>query len=152
MIRIAPPAPGNAALTEPILRALPDWFGIEEATRHYVAYTQDNPTYIAYDGAAAVGFLSPKQHSPYAAEIYVMAVLPAYHRHGVGRALVQTLEADLRTRGVEYMQVKTLADTDPDEGYQRTRAFYRAVGFRDLEVFPDLWSADNPCLQLVKRL
>jgi ribosomal protein S18 acetylase RimI-like enzyme len=152
MIYIASPEAGKSALTEPILRALPDWFGIEEATLHYIEYTEANPTLIAYDDAEAVGFLALMQHSSYAAEIYVMAVLPAYHRRGVGRALVAAAEADLRARGVEYLQVKTLADADPDAGYARTRAFYRALGFRDLEVFPDLWSAENPCLLLVKRL
>lgn len=152
MIRIQPPQAGESKLTEPILRALPAWFGIEESTRHYIEYTDQNPTFIAFDGDRAVGFLSLLVHSSHAAEIYVMAVLPEYHRKGIGRALIAAAEVHLRERGIEYLQVKTLAETHPDEGYQRTRAFYRGIGFRDLEVFPELWGANAPCLQLIKRL
>jgi hypothetical protein len=28
--------------------------------------------------------------------------------------------------------------------------FYYAMGFKPLEVFPELWAPHNPCLQLVK--
>lgn len=152
MTRIAAPEAGQAALTEPILRALPAWFGIEDATRHYVEYTQQQPTFIAYADDRAVGFLALREHSPHAAEIYVMAVLPEYHHQGVGRALVEAAQTHLRGRGFEYLQVKTLAASHPDAGYSHTRAFYHALGFRDLEVFPDLWSPSNPCLQLILRL
>jgi ribosomal protein S18 acetylase RimI-like enzyme len=152
MIRIASPQAGQAAITEPILRALPDWFGIEEATRHYIEFTDMHPTFIAYGGTQAVGLLALLEHSAYAAEIYVMAVLPDQHRQGIGRALVEAAETHLRARDIEYLQVKTLADSHPDVGYRHTRAFYHAVGFRDLEVFPTLWDARNPCLQMVKRL
>jgi coenzyme F420-0:L-glutamate ligase/coenzyme F420-1:gamma-L-glutamate ligase len=48
--------------------------------------------------------------------------------------------------------VKTLAPTRPDENYARTRAFYEAMGFTPLEVFPELWDPRNPALQLVKRV
>ena len=47
---------------------------------------------------------------------------------------------------------KTIAATHPDAGYTETRAFYERVGFAPLEVFPELWSARNPCLQMVKTL
>lgn len=152
MIRIEAARTGQGAVCEPILRALPRWFGIEEATQHYIEHTNVHPTIVAFDGEAAVGFLALMTHFQYTAEIYVMAVLPEYHRRGVGRALVAAAEADLRARGCEYLQVKTLAESHPDDGYQRTRRFYHAMGFRDLEVFSELWGTSNPCLQLIKRL
>jgi hypothetical protein len=65
---------------------------------------------------------------------------------------VKKAEAWLRQRGVEYLQVKTLGPSHPDEGYARTRAFYFALGFRPLEEFEQLWDADNPCLLMVKSL
>jgi ribosomal protein S18 acetylase RimI-like enzyme len=92
------------------------------------------------------------QHSSASAEIYVMGVLPAYHRRGVGRALLESAEAYLRARGTQFLQVKTLSDKHPDEGYRKTRAFYAAMGFVLLEEFPDLWSAANPCWQLIRAL
>ena len=76
MIRIEAAKAGQGAVCEPILRALPSWFGIEEATRHYIDYTEQQPTMVAFDGERAVGFLALAEHSTYSAEIYVMAVLP----------------------------------------------------------------------------
>ncbi len=110
------------------------------------------PAFTAALDGQVVGCLALAEHSPYVAEIYVMAVLPEYHRKGIGRALVEAAEADLRERGFEYLQVKTLADLHPDAGYKATRAFYYGMGFRDLEVFPELWGAENPCLQLIKTI
>lgn len=99
-----------------------------------------------------VGFLSIKQHNPYAAEIYVMGVIRAAHRQGTGRALVAHAEKWLLEQGVEYLQVKSLGPSHPDPGYTRTRAFYLALGFRPLEEFSQIWDEHNPCLILIKRL
>jgi hypothetical protein len=53
---------------------------------------------------------------------------------------------------VEFLQVKTRGPSKPDEGYDKTRAFYLAYGFRPLEEFPLLWDADNPALLMVKTI
>ena len=67
---------------ERLLRALPDWFGIEESTQGYVADAARLPTYLAYadDHEAAVGALMVNRHYPESAEIHLMAVDPALHR------------------------------------------------------------------------
>lgn len=142
----------GAAVCEPILRSLPEWFGIEEATRQYIEDIQGLPTLLAVRGDEVVGFLTLRTHSAYAAEIHVMGVRPEWHRHGVGRALVQGAETHLRQQGIEYLQVKTLSAAHPDQHYARTRTFYMAMGFRPLEEFPELWGPSNPCLQMIRSL
>jgi GNAT superfamily N-acetyltransferase len=72
------------------------------------------------------------------------------HRQGLGTTLLQAAEEYLLARNVEYLQVKTLGPSHPDEGYARTRAFYEARGFAPLEELHGLWE-HNPCLLLVKR-
>jgi coenzyme F420-0:L-glutamate ligase / coenzyme F420-1:gamma-L-glutamate ligase len=139
----------RSRLAESVLRALPEWFGIEEATRSYIDDVASLQTFATDDGA---GFLSLKLHTQRAAEIYVMGVVPDRHRRGLGRALVRTAEAWCAAHGVEYLQVKTVGPSSPDERYARTRAFYEAMGFVPLEVFPDLWDARNPALLLVKQV
>ena len=146
------PLLGQADVCEPILRALPEWFGIEEATAQYVRDIDALPTFLASVGGEAVGFLTVKRHNAFSAEIHVMGVHPAHHHRGAGRALVRAVEDYLRGQGVEYLQVKTLSDAHPDEGYARTRAFYRAMGFRPLQEFPGPWGEENPCLQMIKGL
>ena len=135
-----------------ILRTVPEWFGIESATREYIDGVAELPTFVALaDDGREVGLLALKQHGRRAAEIWVMAVVPDHHRRGVGRHLVETAERFLLGGSVEYLQVKTLGPSRPDEGYARTRAFYDAMGFVPLEELHGLWES-NPCLLLVKRL
>jgi GNAT superfamily N-acetyltransferase len=130
-----------------VLRDLPEWFGIEEATAAYIREVAGLPTFGVDDDA----ILSLKVHNHRAAEVYVMGVRRSRHGQGLGTALIQAAEEYLRARGFEYLQVKTLGPSDPDEGYARTRAFYEARGFVPLEEIHELWE-DNPCLLMVKRL
>ena len=146
-------------LVDRLLRSLPGWFGIESANAAYVAAAQTLPTYLAWPGTGhgpgtesrPVGVLLADRHFPAAAEIHLLAVDPAHHRRGVGRALIDALEHDLVADGVRLLQVKTLGPSDPDEGYRRTRRFYQAVGFEPLEELVGLWPG-NPCLIMVKVL
>lgn len=143
-----------------LLRSLPGWFGIESSIVDYVARAHELPTYLAWPAIAArisgperrpVGVLLAARHFPGSAEIYLMAVEPALHRRGVGRALVEALENDLISDGVELVQVKTLGPSHPDTGYGHTRRFYASMGFRPLEEIHGLWPG-NPCLIMVKLL
>ncbi len=137
----------RSQLCESILRELPEWFGIEDATAAYIRDVAELPTFAVGDD----GFLAVKLHTPKAAELYVMGVRPERHRQGVGSALLAAVEDYLRERGVEYFQVKTLGPSRPSEGYERTRRFYEARGFVALEEIHGLWDG-NPCLLMVKRL
>jgi chloramphenicol 3-O-phosphotransferase/GNAT superfamily N-acetyltransferase len=143
---------GLAAVCEPILRALPAWFGIESAVQQYVRDIDNMPTILANGNGQALGFLTIKLHNSYAAEIHVMGVRPEAHHQGIGRALLGRTEACLCQQGIEYLQVKTLSGVHPDPGYAQTRAFYQAMGFRPLEELPEFWDAENPCLMMIKKL
>ena len=137
---------------EPVLRSLSEWFGLEDANQHYLESIDNMPTFLALNEDEVVGFLTVFQHYPTAAEIYVTGVASQYHRHGLGRAMLNAAEEYLRDLGVQFLQVKTLSASHPDEGYAKTRAFYRAVGFHPLEEFKTLWGEANPCLLLIKIL
>jgi coenzyme F420-0:L-glutamate ligase / coenzyme F420-1:gamma-L-glutamate ligase len=137
----------RSRVAEAVLRDLPEWFGIEESTRQYIEDAATLPTLAVEPDLA---FLSLKQHTPRAAELYVLGVRREHHRRGLGRALVAEGERWCRARGIRYLQVKTLGPSRPDTGYDATRAFYEAVGFVALEELHDFWSHDNPALILVK--
>jgi coenzyme F420-0:L-glutamate ligase/coenzyme F420-1:gamma-L-glutamate ligase len=139
----------RSRLAEAVLRELPEWFGIEEATRAYIDGVASLPTFAADDGS---GFVSLKQHAPRAAEIYVMGVRRERHRRGIGRELVRVAEDWCSAHGIEFLQVKTLAPSNPSEAYAATRSFYEALGFVALETFPELWDPWNPALMLIKRI
>jgi GNAT superfamily N-acetyltransferase len=149
-LRIRDQPVGAGETCRRILQTLPSWFGIPASVDDYVAAADEFPTVIASLGDEDVGFLTLVRHSPYAAEVYVIAVLPEFHRHGIGGALLGHAEDILAADGVEFLQVKTLSPSNPDDGYEKTRAFYLAFGFRPLEEFPDWWDAENPALQMIK--
>jgi ribosomal protein S18 acetylase RimI-like enzyme len=151
MLETTEPRLNQAFLCEPILRLLPQWFGIESAIIHYAREIDHLPTLLALNQKQAVGFLTIKQHNESAAEIYVIAVHPQFHRQGIGRQLLKAAEKELRQLGIEYFQVKTLGSSSPDPNYVKTRRFYESVGFKPLEEFLNLWEG-NPCLQMVKKL
>ena len=146
------PCFGKAAICEPILRSLPAWFGVEQAVVQYIAEIDNLPTFLACEAGAVIGFLSIKQHYPCAAEILVMGIRQEAHRRGIGRTLVHQAQEWLKSQGVEYLQVKTLGPSRPDDNYAKTRAFYLAIGFQPLEELPQIWDEDNPCLLMIQRL
>jgi GNAT superfamily N-acetyltransferase len=141
-----------ARVAEQVLRALPEWFGLEEPLLEYVAAARRLPTYIASVDGRDAGFLTLERHTPAAAEIHAMGVLPHVHRHGLGRALVEAAVADATAEGIRLLQVKTLGASHPSEAYARTRRFYEALGFLPLEETTAHWGAANPCLVMVRPL
>lgn len=153
-VSIEGPLLGQSASCMPVLRALPHWFGIEDAILGYEREIDELPTFVVRrDGAdEIIGFASVKRHFPESAELYVLGVLPTLHRQGVGRAMLARVEDWLRSEGVDYVHLKTRGPSKPDEGYERTRAFYAALGYRPLEELPTLWNEANPALLLVKRV
>jgi N-acetylglutamate synthase-like GNAT family acetyltransferase len=150
-VRLRPIRSGESVRCEEILRALPDWFGIESALLEYVEATRTEPTVMAETDSGVLGFLTLHRHNPHSAEIQCMAVHPDHHARGVGRALVREAEAMAAAGGAEFLEVKTLGPSRPDPNYERTREFYRRMGFRPLEENA-LWGKVNPCLILVKHL
>jgi len=151
-IEVGGPLLGQSAVCAPILEALPEWFGIPEANAQYVRDIEVLPTFLAHAAGEVVGFLTVKQHYPESAEVLVMGVRPDRHRAGAGRALLEAAESWLRGERVTFLQVKTRGPSTPDPFYERTRAFYRAVGFAPLEEMLTLWSDDDAVLVLVKAL
>ena len=142
----------RAGICLDILRALPEWFGNEAAVLDYAKQCETLPVFAAFEGEQAVGFVALKPHNEYTGEILVMGLLPGSHRKGIGRALLAACEEACRANGTRFLTVKTLADTHPCQDYAKTRAFYFAMGFVPLEVFPLHWDEENPCLFMAKHL
>ena len=138
-------------LAEAVLRDLPDWFGIEESTRAYIAAAGRLPMLIAESDGVAVGFLCLERTTAAAMDIHVVGVLRAWHRRGVGHALLAAFVATARDDGASLLTVKTLSARHPDPFYAATRRFYEAEGFLPVAEL-DLWGPENPCLLMAMPL
>lgn len=143
---------GRSAICREILDDLPEWFGIPEAKAAYIAACDSLPMFVATIEGKPRGFVSLKRHTDFAAEVYVMGVIRAYHRRGIGTALIEASVRWAKAQDLALLTVKTLGPSNPDPGYRATRQFYEAVGFLGVEVFPTLWDANNPCLLMVRLL
>lgn len=142
----------KSLICESILRALPNWFGVEESILDYKNSSREMPFYAVYEGNKAIGFVAIKIHNIYTAEICVMGSLPEYHRKGIGKMLVEKCEEFCREKKMEFLTVKTLDESRESKSYEKTRKFYLSMGFRPLEVFKTLWDEANPCLFMAKDL
>jgi len=134
---------------ERILRELPQWFGIESALLKYAHDAEALLNFLAVVEEQMVGFVTMREHNPVSLELNCIALLPSWHRAGLGRRLCAAAEEWWAGRGGRLVQIKTLGAARANEHYARTRAFYYALGYLPVEEFPDLWPG-NPCLLLVK--
>ena len=134
-----------------ILNELPAWFGIPASIDEYAGAAIGMEMLGYADRGIVAGFVMLRNTSAVATDVYVLAIRPAYHRRGIGRALIDAAARWARTRNHRYLTVKTLGPSRPDAAYDATRAFYAAVGFEPLEELAELWDG-NPCLFMVKPL
>ncbi|QWL82252.1 GNAT family N-acetyltransferase [Streptococcus sp. ZB199] len=137
------------AVVAEILRDLPEWFGIPESTQAYIEEAKDLRVWAAYQESDVVGFISLSYSSEDCAEIDCLGVKKSFQGQGIGRELITTIEREA-VKQVDYLQVKTVAEGS-NKDYDRTNVFYRSLGFKKLEIFPQLWDPQNPCQILIKR-
>ena len=121
-----------------ILKALPEWFGIEEALRDYVEGVKDKPLFAAFIGQIPVGFFSIKEHNKFTNELYVLGIYKEFHNHGIGKKLLKECISYSHKQEKKYLTVKTLSKSHPDKNYTKTRIFYEKMGFnpwKNLKIY-----------------
>lgn len=138
------------AVVAEVLKDLPEWFGIPESTQAYIEGAKDLQVWATYQESDLTGFVSLSYSSEDCAEIDCLGVKKAYQGKGIGSQLLATLESEAN-QNVDFLQVKTVAE-ESNKDYDRTNVFYRSLGFKKLEIFPQLWGPQNPCQILIKKM
>nr|WP_290442004.1 GNAT family N-acetyltransferase [Clostridium gasigenes] len=115
-----------------------------ESIEEYVKCSKEMPLWADIEDKQVRGFITLKETSPFTVELYVMGVLKEFHRNKIGNDLFKTCYEYSKYQGYLYMQVKTVKEGCYEE-YDRTIAFYKNLGFKELECFPILWDEWNPC-------
>lgn len=138
-------------ISREILEDLPEWFGMTESTEEYITDSKDKPFLACFLEKDPVGFIVLNETSLDCAEIFVMGIKKKFHRQGAGEKLNQAYENLAKKLGYTYSQVKTV-ETGHYQEYDATNIFYQAIGYKKLEVFPELWDEWNPCQIYVKYL
>ena len=139
------------AIARKILEALHDWFEVDESREKYISDCADWIFLAAKEDNDYVGFLCLKETGDATVELAVMGVLKEYHRKGLGRKLFEAAKKIAKEEGYSFMQVKTV-QMGIYEDYDITNRFYKACGFKELEVIKEIWGEENPCQIYVMSL
>ena len=137
------------AVVAEVLKDLPEWFGIPESTQAYIEGAKDLKVWTAFQKSDLLGFVSLSYSKWRLCRDWLSRCKKAHQGRGIGSQLLATLESEA-CKNVDYLQVKTVAEGS-NKDYDRTNVFYRSLGFKKLEIFPQLWGPQNPCQILIKK-
>lgn len=102
------------------------------AAQWEVSHYFDHEVWVACCDARLAGFLVARTLVPGECEVLNVAVLPAYRRQGVGRALFESLLSGFH--GMVYLEVR--------ESNAPARKLYKSLGFQELTLRADYY--DSP--------
>ncbi|MBI4014477.1 MAG: GNAT family N-acetyltransferase [Candidatus Aenigmarchaeota archaeon] len=133
-----------------IAKALRAWF-TPAARRNMRRSFNKQRGYVIESGGKPVGFILYRQWKRVAIVTW-MGVLPGEQRKGAGSTLLRAMEAALKKSRVRVVKVSTLSHTTPYVPYERTRKFYRKMGFRKLRIDREYYPDGSDRLVLSKNL
>jgi ribosomal protein S18 acetylase RimI-like enzyme len=129
-VHLRPIESDDRAAAMAVARSLPEWFNAPGLEQMAIDLHHQSGIMAEADGEI-IGFVTWCSRAGIG-EIGWIAVAPSHHRGGIGRRLLEAAEERLAGSGAAEVQVETLGDSVDYEPYERTRAFYRAAGFRYL--------------------
>jgi GNAT superfamily N-acetyltransferase len=150
-VRLRALGPEEAEACDAIIAGLPYHFAQEQGRLDCAAAVRRDAGLVATEAAQVVGFLTYVHRFDEAAEITWMAVRADRRRRGIGHGSIEKLAEQLAPKGDASCWCSRSPNDqgpEPDDGYQSTRAFYRATGFalgRDLR---GEWDADTAVLMV----
>lgn len=133
-----------------VLEDLTSYFDVVKSRENYILEVIDLDFWAAFKDEELMGFITLSNSSEDCGEVHFIGVKLKYQNYGIGTALFSVLENYARKK-YEYIQVKTVNEGLYEE-CDRIISFYKSLGFKKLEVFPDLWDSTAPCLIMVKKL
>lgn len=139
-------------ITRKVLKNLPMWFGIDEATEGYISEVINHPFIAAYIDKVPIGFYSVRKENDDVLDMYVLGVLQKFHGTGVGTALQNYVNTYAQKNDFKYLMVLTLAEKVQNKEYLLTRKFYVKQGFFDFYQNDDIFDKHNPCQIMIKKI
>lgn len=100
---------------------------------------------VARHGRRIAGFAIMEFHEEHA-HLSLLAVRPGYRQRGIGRALVEWLEATARVAGTFLVRLELRAGNAP------ARQFYVQLGYRETGVSPNYYAGHEDALRMTRDL
>jgi ribosomal-protein-alanine N-acetyltransferase len=105
----------------------------------------DSMVLAARSGGAIVGFAIMRYNDDNA-HLNLLAVVPAHRRRGIARQLLQWLEETALTAGTFRIGLELRAGNDG------ARAFYSALGYRELACVPGYYQGREAAIRMLRDL
>jgi ribosomal protein S18 acetylase RimI-like enzyme len=106
----------------------PDWFDDFAVSKSIPLDIFTHKGFVAIDKKKIVGFLTFTSDMG-KVKISWMGVDLQWQRHGIGSLLVKKLQEKLNNMGIKELRVVTLSERITSKSYEKTRAFYKKLGF-----------------------
>ncbi len=105
---------------------------------------------IAEVGGQVAGYIcfGPTPMTAGTFDLYWIATHPDFRGQGIGTALVEAMELELRARGVRLIRVET-SNTD---GYGSAHRFYVRHAYPEIARLPDFYKPGDDLIIMLKRL
>jgi ribosomal-protein-alanine N-acetyltransferase len=100
---------------------------------------------VALEAGSLAGFAIMKYHDD-EAHLLLLAVQPRARRKGIGAALLRWLEQAAMTAGVGQVWLEARV------GNAAARAFYRRLGYREIQVLPGYYQGREACVRIARDL
>lgn len=147
--------PEDAEACDGIVASLPHHFGLAAGRAACARALREQQGLAGIVDGEPAGFLTWRPWYGIAREITWMAVRAQMRGTGVGRAMLDRLVAD-SAPDHRYLVVATLSESVPEpgvqDGYERTRRFYRHLGFQPVWEPAGWWDGDNQAVLMVRPL
>ena len=104
MIRFIEDRQEKMKISREVLKALTQWFEVEESREQYIRESADQPFWAAFENDVPAGFLCLKQTGDATVELAVMGVKKEFHRNGYGRRLFAAAKDYAVQKGYSFMR------------------------------------------------
>jgi ribosomal protein S18 acetylase RimI-like enzyme len=145
----------DAGACDAIVSSLPYHFGLEAGRAECARAVRRDEGLVGIVEHEVAGFLTWRPWFAIAREITWMAVHADRRGVGIGSALIDRL-VEQSPPGLRYLVVTTLAESTPEpsvqDGYARTRRFYRRNGFEPVWEPTGWWSERDQAVLMLRAL
>jgi ribosomal-protein-alanine acetyltransferase len=137
-------APSMARMSRQLVEHGLRWSWTDHRVEHCLR-NRDCVVLAARDRRRLVGFAIMEFHDVHA-HLALLAVQPGYQRLGIGRQLLEWLEASARTAGIFSVRLELRSSNDA------ARRFYERIGYREAGSKQGYYDGREDALRMVRDL
>lgn len=124
---------------------------LDEMTSEYFSSDSQEVWTVADNekaGIVAVSFCSPERMTEGTWNLLMIAVQPKYQCVGIGKAMMQQAESQVKGQEARIL----LVETSGLPAYEKTREFYPKCGYKQVAVIPDYYDEGDDKVVFWKSL